>query len=301
MASDPGARRAEGGLTRKGGQTRQRIVTAAADLILQQGVAGTTLDDVRAEAGVSSSQIYHYFADKQALVHAVVDYRAQTVVGAIHEPMLAAIEGIGGLRAWRDKIVSVQEDAGCQGGCPLGSLGSELAELDHVARGDCAAGCSRWEAAIRACLHGMRDRGQLVPAADPGQLATAMLAALQGGLLLAQIERSVRPLAAALDVMILITYHGAGGPAPEEAQQAMAAFTAWASSAGEALADPGAPLGPVKTVSAGSVSDGPADGPANGYSIVPAADLDRAVDLVKNHPFISRGGSLQVSTAVLPG
>src|SRR6266576_1651115 len=176
MASDPGARRAEGGLTRKGTQTRQKIVAAAADLILQQGVAGTTLDDVRAEAGVSSSQIYHYFADKEALVHAVVDYRAE--------------------------IVAIQEAAGCEGGCPLGSLGSELAELDHVARVDVAAGCSRWEAAIRACLQGMRDRGQLVPAADPGQLATAMLAALQGGLLLAQIERSTRPLAAALDVMI---------------------------------------------------------------------------------------------------
>jgi TetR/AcrR family transcriptional regulator, transcriptional repressor for nem operon len=205
MTSDPGARRAEGGLTRKGVQTRQRIVAAAADLILQQGVAGTTLDDVRAEAGVSSSQIYHYFADKEALVRAVVDYRAQTVVGEIHEPMLAAIEGIEGLRAWRDKIVSIQEDAGCQGGCPLGSLGSELAELDGVARDDVAAGCSRWEAAIRACLHGMRDRGHLVPAADPDQLATAMLAALQGGLLLAQIERNTRPLAAALDVMISLT------------------------------------------------------------------------------------------------
>ena len=60
----------------------------------------------------------------------------------------------------------------------------------------------------------------------------------------------------------LVTYHGAGAPAPEEAQQAMAAFMAWASSAGEALIDPGAPLGPARTVSAGSVSDGPADGPA---------------------------------------
>jgi len=117
----------------------------------------------------------------------------------------AAIEGIDGLRAWRDMIVSLQQDAGCQGGCPLGSLGSELAELDHVARHDVAAGFSRWEAAIRACLLGMRDRGQLVPAADPGQLATAMLAALEGGLLLAQIERNTRPLAAALDVMITLT------------------------------------------------------------------------------------------------
>jgi AcrR family transcriptional regulator len=205
MASDHGARRAEGGLTRKGTQTRQRIVAAAAGLILEQGVAGTTLEEVRAEAGVSSSQIYHYFADKEALVRAVVDYRAQTVVGETHEPVLAAIEGIDGLRAWRDMIVSLQEDAGCQGGCPLGSLGSELAELDHVARHDVAAGFSRWEAAIRACLRGMRDRGQLVPAADPDQLAIAMLAALEGGLLLAQIERNTRPLAAALDVMISLT------------------------------------------------------------------------------------------------
>ena len=44
----------------------------------------------------------------------------------------------------------------------------------------------------------------LVPGAGdaPGQLATAILAALQGGLALAQVERNVRPLAAALDVMI---------------------------------------------------------------------------------------------------
>ena len=205
MANDPGARRADGGLTRKGAQTRQKIVAAAADLILEQGVAGTTLEEVRAAAGVSSSQIYHYFADKEALVRAVVDYRSQTVVGETHEPALAAIEGIDGLRAWRDMIVSLQQDAGCQGGCPLGSLGSELAELDHVARHDVAAGFNRWEAAIRACLQGMRDRGQLVPAVDPGQLATAMLAALEGGLLLAQIERNTRPLAAALDVMITLT------------------------------------------------------------------------------------------------
>jgi TetR/AcrR family transcriptional regulator, transcriptional repressor for nem operon len=205
VASQPGTGRTDSALTRKGAQTRRRIVATAADLILEQGVAGTTLEDVRAVAGVSSSQIYHYFADKEALVRAVVDFRAQAVVGETHEPILAAIEGIEGLRAWRDMIVSFQQDAGCLGGCPLGSLGSELAELDHVARHDVAAGFSRWEAAIRACLQGMRDRGQLVPAADTDQLATAMLAALEGGLLLAQIERDVRPLAAALDVMISLT------------------------------------------------------------------------------------------------
>jgi len=43
MANDPGTRRADGALTRKGAQTRQKIVAAAAGLILEQGVAGTTL------------------------------------------------------------------------------------------------------------------------------------------------------------------------------------------------------------------------------------------------------------------
>jgi hypothetical protein len=99
----------------------------------------------------------------------------------------------------------------------------------------------------------------------------------------------------------LVTYHGGGAPAPEEAQDAIAAFMAWASSAGKALTDPGAPLGPAKTVSATAISDGPADGPALGYSVLETADLDSAVELVKSHPFVTRGGSLQVSSASLPG
>src|ERR1051325_11700108 len=61
VASRPGTPRADSPLTRKGAQTRQRIVAAAADLVFQHGVAGTTLEDVRARAGVSSSQVYHYF------------------------------------------------------------------------------------------------------------------------------------------------------------------------------------------------------------------------------------------------
>ena len=99
----------------------------------------------------------------------------------------------------------------------------------------------------------------------------------------------------------LVTYHGGGAPTPEQAQEAMAAFMAWASATGDALVDPGAPLGPAKTVSSGSVSDAPADGPANGYSIIEAEDLDSAIALVKGHPFVGRGGSLLVSTADLPG
>ena len=202
--------RVKGELTRKGEQTRLRIVAAAAQLILEQGVTKTTLDDVRSEAGVSSSQIYHYFADKQALIRAVIDFQTDAVVGC-HEPMLMTIDGLAGLRAWRDFIVAHQRSAGCAGGCPIGSLGSELADSNPEARAGIAAGFARWEAAIRAGLRGMARSGQLRPEADPDDLALATLAALQGGLLLTQIEKDTRPLEAALDAMIaLITSQTAG-------------------------------------------------------------------------------------------
>ncbi len=67
-------------LTRRGRATRQRIVAAAAELMFEHGVAETTLEDIRAAAGVSGSQVYHYFEDKQALVRAVIDYQVDAVL-----------------------------------------------------------------------------------------------------------------------------------------------------------------------------------------------------------------------------
>jgi hypothetical protein len=99
----------------------------------------------------------------------------------------------------------------------------------------------------------------------------------------------------------LVTYHGGGMPADEEGrQQAMAAFGAWVAQVGQALVDPGAPLGPAAVVSSDGTRSGAADGPSGGYSVLEAENLDAAVALVRDHPFVARGGSLQVTEAVSP-
>jgi hypothetical protein len=98
----------------------------------------------------------------------------------------------------------------------------------------------------------------------------------------------------------LVTYHGGDGmPAsPEALEKVVAAFSAWVASAGDAIVDPGAPLAASKTVSASEVKDGYAEGPAGGYTVLEADSIDAAVELVKSHPFVTRGGSLEVSEAV---
>ena len=191
----------QGRLTRKGRATRARIVAAAAELMFERGVAGTSTEDVRVSAGVSSSQLYHYFDSKQALVRAVIAYQTEAVLSA-QQPLLGRLDSLEALRAWRDLIVDLQTRNCCEGGCPIGSLAAELAEIDSGARADLVAGFSRWEAAIRDGLAMMRGRGALRPDADPDRLALATLAALQGGLLLTQVRRDPIPIATALDAAL---------------------------------------------------------------------------------------------------
>ncbi|MFL6051615.1 MAG: TetR/AcrR family transcriptional regulator [Actinoallomurus sp.] len=189
------------GLTTKGRQTRQRIVATAAKLMFEQGVAGTTIEHVRAAARVSSSQIYHYFADKESLVQAVVAYQNDEIV-SVHRAVFANLDSLEGLRTWRDFMVDSQRRVGGRHGCPLGTLASELTEADAQARAGVVNGFRQWEQAIRNGYDAMRARGALVPEADPDRLATATLAALEGGLLLAQVRRSTQPLEAALDTVL---------------------------------------------------------------------------------------------------
>jgi AcrR family transcriptional regulator len=147
-------------LTAKGRRTRQRIVAAAAGLVFEQGVAGTTIEDIQSAAGVGASQLYHYFPSKNAVVRAVIQYQEQGVIGA-QERALAHLDTLDGLRAWADAVVDVQRQMHCRGGCPIGSLGSELAETDPEARFEVAASFERWASAIRDGLRSMQAHGRL--------------------------------------------------------------------------------------------------------------------------------------------
>ena len=188
-------------LTRKGQATRDRIVTAAAALMHARGVAGTNTEDVQHAAGVSTSQIYHYFADKKALTRAVIAHQTQAVLD-MQTSWMSRLDSVEALQAWRDFVVGAQHQAACRGGCPIGSLAAELADADPDARVDLASAYQRWQEAIRDGLAAMRERGEIARSADPERLALALLAAVQGGLLLTQTRRDTIALEAALDTVI---------------------------------------------------------------------------------------------------
>lgn len=184
--------------TARGRATRSRIVAAAAALIRERGVAETSLDDVIERAGVSKSQLYLYFDGRAALLREVVTHNAELILEA-QEPHLGSLESWKAIRAWLDSLVELQVRAGARGGCPVGSLVGQLAEADEQTRDVLADAFARWEEPLRRGLRSMQNRGKLDRRAQPDRLATATLAAIQGGLVLTQSRRDPGQLAVAVE------------------------------------------------------------------------------------------------------
>jgi TetR/AcrR family transcriptional repressor of nem operon len=184
-------------LTRKGQATRERILEAATELIAQRGVAGTSTEDVRKAAGISGSQLYHYFDSKQALIRAVISRQAEAPL-VPGQPIMGALDSFDALQAWADAAIENQEHHSGRGECTLTSLAGELSPADEQTREDLCNAFQRWQSLLYDGLRAMRERGDLRPTADLDELSMALLAALQGGNLLSQTLRTAEPMRASL-------------------------------------------------------------------------------------------------------
>ena len=188
-------------VTKKGQATRARIVEAAATLIGEFGVAGTTADDVRKAAGVSGSQLMHYFGGKQALVRAVISRQSESEAFVGH-PMLGPLDSIEALRAWADAAVDNLEHGSGYGACTLAMLAGSTSPGDEQTRVELCNAFTRLQALLQTGLGAMRDRGDLRPEADLDELSMALLTALQGGTLLAQTMQTTTPMRASMNAAL---------------------------------------------------------------------------------------------------
>ncbi|HZA41840.1 MAG TPA: TetR family transcriptional regulator C-terminal domain-containing protein [Actinomycetota bacterium] len=184
--------------TKRGKATRDRLVAAADAMIAERGVEGASLDQILASADVSKSQLYHYFDGKDELVRAVIARRRAEIIGR-QTSLLPELDSWDAIETWLKIVYEGHESHGFRGGCPIGSLANELADKDDRARLDLAEGFEAWQGLLVDGLNKMRARGEIKRSADPYELATAVFAAMQGGLLLAKTRREPEPLRIALD------------------------------------------------------------------------------------------------------
>lgn len=184
--------------TRKGRATRSRIIESTAELIYERGINGTTLEEIRAAAGVSGSQLAHYFIDKADLTHQVIRARAAFVENFNRQPVFGSLDSAAAFRKWAEICWIEAGAAYLRNGCVYGSLTAELLEADEQTLDELSDGYNLWFNQFHDGLKSMHKQGRLADDADPRHLAAVLLIAHQGATMLTHICASPEPFGAVM-------------------------------------------------------------------------------------------------------
>jgi TetR/AcrR family transcriptional regulator, transcriptional repressor for nem operon len=172
--------------------TRDRLVNAARYLFWERGFAGTSMAELLGQAEVNSGSFYHFFDSKEALLREVLDGYLQLLRPMVINPAFIStpepVERIFAILAgYRERILATD----CRYGCPLGRLALEIDPENAPAHLLIAENFRGWTDAVKECLMAIED--QLPQDTDFDALATFVLVAMEGGVMLSRAYRSVEP------------------------------------------------------------------------------------------------------------
>jgi AcrR family transcriptional regulator len=168
--------------------SRNRMIQSAALLFRENGYSGTGFRDVTAHSGAPRGSLYHHFPDgKEQLAADTVEWAGAVIERRIaraaqHRDPIAAL-GIF-VDAWRE----VLEDSNFRAGHPIVAVAAE-ADAGPTATAAAAGAFARWQELIART---MLDAG--VSRTEARRLATLVVAAIEGAILLRRARRDIRPL-----------------------------------------------------------------------------------------------------------
>ena len=177
----------------KAAATRDQILDAAARLIHLRGYHGTSLDDVLRESGVGKGNFYYYFRSKEDLGFAIIDRVVERFLERTLEPAFVDLtaDPLDQVRAFLDRLLEVQRQRNCVGGCPMGNLASELSDVHEGFRQRLANIFERWRVTLATTLERGRASGRLRADLDAASAAGFVVAALEGAILMAKVTKDI--------------------------------------------------------------------------------------------------------------
>jgi hypothetical protein len=116
------------------------------------------------------------------------------------EPYLSNLRSWAAWSAWRDVVVERYRRQGQA--CPLSTVTSQLGPASPGAQAVTAQLLQQWQSAIANGIVDMQSQGLVRRSLDADQAAAALLAGLQGGVLILLATGQLTHLEAALDVGI---------------------------------------------------------------------------------------------------
>jgi len=173
----------------RGAETRRRMIQTAADLFHKQGVRATSPDEVIEATGTGKGQFYHYFKNKEGLVHEVLQTHLEAIQAGT-APVSYEIRSWEDLEQWFLAHVELQRSFNMTRGCPFGTVGNEVTENDTLIRQDLSLIFEVVKNKLATFFVKEKAKGRLARETSEEQMADFCIATIQGAMLMGKIKRN---------------------------------------------------------------------------------------------------------------
>lgn len=166
-------------------ETRQRLIGATVQLILKQGFAATTVDQICAESGLTKGSFFHHFENKEAIGKAAVewwgDFGTSLYAEAWKDDKLDPLEQFHRMLDIMSGFTK-REDEVCT--CVVGMLSQELAQSHPAMRAECARQLELWTTNVAKMLSAAKKKHKPATKFDPVEVAWYLNSIWQGSMLI---------------------------------------------------------------------------------------------------------------------
>ncbi len=171
-------------------ETQDRLLATTAALLAERGYHGAGLSEILRDSGVPKGSLYHHFpAGKAQLAAASLRLTGGPVVARLEQFADRAGSVADGIRAFCDMYIAELRASDYRRGCPLATVAVESAGLDDGVHAEVGVAMAAMVDLLTA-----RITAEAPASADPRGLATEVVAAVEGALLLAKATRSTGPV-----------------------------------------------------------------------------------------------------------
>jgi len=185
--------------------TKEKILREAQRLIHTNGFRATSVDAIANAAGVKKANVFYYFPNKEVLGLELLDRMATFLINQVLTPLY--VTDRHPTEQIRDNIQGIRsnlEAFNCEGGCPLGNMALEMADVDEAFRTRLTQFFEAWEGMIEGVLQRGRDSDLYRETMDPQATASFIVSALEGAILLAKTKRDPEVLSYAESHLVKI-------------------------------------------------------------------------------------------------
>ncbi len=164
--------------------TRQALIDATVRLMLKQGFAGTSVDLICKEAGMTKGSFFHHFESKEAIGKAAVEWWGQmgTALYAVAWSN-ADLDPLEQVHAMLDIMTgfTMRKNEACV--CMVGMMAQELAATNPVIQAACAKELQSWTDNVARMLAAAKKKHKPESDFDPKAVAWFLNSLWQGSML----------------------------------------------------------------------------------------------------------------------